>query len=345
MPQPGNRNDRSGPSPKGRRGPERGRAKPERRSQDTDWSEKPNWGGVARRGAARVDPQRGRTSGIAPPRSRPEDREVDPDRPERVDGPVETEEWILESVEVEAQGAVRRGSRRGPPKPNAPKPKQKRPERRADASAGPEISTKTEGLFDGLGSAQRAALLQKKLDEASRAYSRDRYGDALKILRPLARDAPGVAEVRELTGLSYYRMGRWKDAMRELKAFNTLTGSTEQHPVLADCARALGRYGQVQGYWDALREASPSADLVAEGRIVMAGSLADQGRLDDAVRLMEAGRRKVSKPKERHLRMAYVLADLHERAGDLPAARSGFNWIKLHAPDFGDVDDRLASLH
>lgn len=322
------RNDRSrkGPPPKGRR------------SQDTDWSEKPNWGGVARRGAARVDPQRGRTSGIAPPRSRPEEREVETDRPERAEPPVETEEWILESVEVEAQGAVRRGSRRSTPesKPDG---------RRRQNAAGPEHTATAEGLFDGLGSAQRAALLQKKLEEASRAYSRERYGDAVKILRPLARDAPGVAEVRELTGLSYYRMGRWKDAIRELKAFNTLTGSTEQHPVLADCARALGRYGQVGGYWDALREASPSADLVAEGRIVMAGSLGDQGRLDDAVRLMEAGRRKVSKPKERHLRMAYVLADLHERAGDLPAARSGFSWIKMHAPDFGDVDDRLASLH
>jgi hypothetical protein len=43
--------------------------------------------------------------------------------------------------------------------------------------------------------------------------------------------------------------------------------------------------------------------------------------------------------------MAYVLADLYERAGDLPAARSGFGWLASHDPGFGDVEDRLASLH
>lgn len=357
MPRPENRNDRprrSGP-PKGRKGPSSGarRGKPERRSQETDWSEKPDWGGVARRGAARVDPKRGRTSGIAPPRSRPEesaDGESDAVAVERVEVRPQAEEWILESVEVEAHDAVRRGGRRSDGG-------SQRAKRGASRSAGGDQATTgkkspsgssavaTHGLFDGLGSAQRAELLQKRLQEASRAYGRERYGDALKVLRPLVRDASGVAEVRELAGLCYYRLGRWKDALRELKAFTTISGSTEQYPVLADCARALQRYREVENYWEGLREASPSADLVAEGRIVMAGSLADQGRLDEAVALMESGRRKVSKPKERHLRMAYVLADLQERAGDLPAARSGFAWLQMHDPEFGDVADRLASLH
>ncbi len=342
MPQPGKRNDRPRrrPPSKGRRGPTSRR--PERRSQATDWGEKPNWGGVARRGAARVDPRRGRTSGIEPPKSRPERDDVgDPQRTGRPDPVAETEEWILESVEVEAQGAVRRGSRRSRPVIGA---KQANGAKQGGSRGGSGHEPATRGLFDGLGSAQRAASSESKLEEASRAYSRERYGDALKILRPLARDAPGVAEVRELTGLTHYRLGRWKDATAELEAFVSLTGSTEQHPVLADCARALGRHRAVEEYWDALRRASPSADLVAEGRIVMAGSLADRGRLDDAVALMEAGRRRVSRPKERHLRMAYALADLHERAGDLPAARSGFSWVQQHDPDFGDVVDRLASL-
>ena len=114
--------------------------------------------------------------------------------------------------------------------------------------------------------------------------------------------------------------GQWKEAVRELEAFRELTGSAEQNPVLADCHRAMGHFGQVETLWDELREASPSADLVAEGRIVAAGALADQGRLADAIRLLESGRKKVAKPKERHLRMAYALADLYERAGDVPGA-------------------------
>jgi hypothetical protein len=106
----------------------------------------------------------------------------------------------------------------------------------------------------------------------------------------------------------------------------------------------MGRFGQVETLWDELRSASPGADLVAEGRIVAAGALADQGRLADAIRLLESGRKKVAKPHERHLRMAYALADLYERAGDVPGARSQFGWLRSQDPDFADVEDRLANL-
>lgn len=198
--------------------------------------------------------------------------------------------------------------------------------------------------FGDMVSAQRAERLRARLDEAATAYAGDRYGDAAAILRTIAEEAPGVAEVRELLGLAYYRQRRWKDAARELRAFNEITGSTEQHPVLADCARALGRHGQVEAYWKALRSAALDADLLAEGRIVMAGSLADQDRLDDAIRLIEAGREQVEGTAERDLRMAYVLADLQERAGDLPTARSGFEWLQVQDPEFADVGERLSAL-
>ena len=98
------------------------------------------------------------------------------------------------------------------------------------------------------------------------------------------------AEGRELYGLTLYRLGRWKDAARELDAFVELSGgSTEQHPVLADCRRALRQYGEVDRLWEELRESSPSGALVAEGRIVTAGSLADRGDLGGAVRLLAKG--------------------------------------------------------
>ena len=62
-----------------------------------------------------------------------------------------------------------------------------------------------------------------------------------------------------------------------------MTRSTEQHPVLADCYRALKRTEAVPGLWEELREASPSAELVTEGRIVMAGALADKGGVAGAI--------------------------------------------------------------
>jgi tetratricopeptide (TPR) repeat protein len=150
--------------------------------------------------------------------------------------------------------------------------------------------------------------------------------------------------VRELLGLSHYRLGRWKQAVVELEAFRELTTTTEQHPVLADCYRALGRHAKVAELWEELRDVSPSAPLVAEGRIVYAGSLADQGRLADAISVLEASKPPSKRPKEHHLRVAYALADLYERAGDLPKARQLFGVVAAADPDLGDVAARLRAL-
>ena len=111
-----------------------------------------------------------------------------------------------------------------------------------------------------------------QLTKAADAYARDHERDALRLLRPLRDALPDSPAVRELLGLVQYRLGHYAAAAKELEAFRQLTGSTEQHPVLADCYRALGRYDDVEALWDELREASPSAELVAEGRIVVAGS-------------------------------------------------------------------------
>ena len=82
--------------------------------------------------------------------------------------------------------------------------------------------------------------------EAGEAFRRERFDEARRILRPLAGQAPRAAPVRELYGLSLYRLGRWAQAARELEAYRSLTGSSEQNPVLADCYRALGRYAEVE---------------------------------------------------------------------------------------------------
>ena len=108
--------------------------------------------------------------------------------------------------------------------------------------------------------------------------------------------------------------------------------------------RALGRYTEVDDLWRELREASPSAALVAEGRIVKAGSLADQGRLADAIRTMEQGVRFPKRPQPHHLRMWYSLADLYERAGDIVRSRQLFERVVNADPDFADAVVRLRSL-
>jgi len=195
------------------------------------------------------------------------------------------------------------------------------------------------------GSPRQAAMLEARLADAANSYERDRYPEALSTLRDLAKTVPGVAAVRELYGLTLYRLGRWKEALRELNAFVELTASVDQNPVLADCERALGRHARVEQLWADLRRAGAGSDVLAEGRLVMAGSLADRGRFHDAIALLEpAVLRAVRKPLDRHLRQWYALADLYERSGDLPRARELFRRIVDADPELSDALERLANL-
>jgi tetratricopeptide (TPR) repeat protein len=191
---------------------------------------------------------------------------------------------------------------------------------------------------------QRGSKLAARLADATHAYDRERYQEARRMLRPLAEEVPDAAAVQELYGLVLYRSGQWALAARHLEIYRTLTGSTDQHPVLADCYRALRRYDTAEELWDELREASPGGDLVAEGRIVAAGCRADQGDLPGAIALLERSGKRVHRPQERHLRQWYTLADLYERAGDLPRARDLFGRVNAADPDAFDVRQRIRAL-
>jgi tetratricopeptide (TPR) repeat protein len=224
----------------------------------------------------------------------------------------------------------------------------------------------------------RAASAVAQHDAATGAFAAGRDREAVRALRPLAEQYPSAASVRELLGLALYRSGSYAAAEKELAAFHELTGSVDQHPPLMDCARAQRRYRRVEELWEDLRAASPSggggppgrgrgggggggrgggggggedlraaspsAALVTEGRIVAAGALADRGRLGEAIALLERRAGDVRRVQEHHLRLWYALADLRERAGDLPAARALFARIRKHDPRFADVAERLAAL-
>ena len=186
--------------------------------------------------------------------------------------------------------------------------------------------------------------MARLLARAVAAYESDRYQEALRALRPLAATAPGVPAVRELLGLTLYRMGRWRAALDELEAFHSLTGSLDQHPVMADCHRALGHWKAVDELWEELRQASPGGELVAEGRIVAAGARADRDDLAGAIRLLERAAPSKRRARPHDLRTSYALAGLYERAGDVPRARQLLRRIVDQEPDFLDASERLAGL-
>jgi tetratricopeptide (TPR) repeat protein len=194
------------------------------------------------------------------------------------------------------------------------------------------------------GSPGRASRWAAQLQEAAGAYDAERFADARRLLEPLAAAAPTVPAVRELLGLTAYRMGRWRQAVTELEAAEELTGSVDQHPVLADAHRALGHLDAVERLWDELRQGGVGVEVLTEGRIVTAGARADQGDLRGAIALLEGGPVDVRRPKEHHLRLWYALAALYERAGDVPRARALLGRLVAVEPGFADAATRLAGL-
>lgn len=240
---------------------------------------------------------------------------------------------------METRRAVSRGRgtpRSGKPTPAAPR----RGQRRRTPKSPPDLLAR---LTVSVGP-RRAERLAARLAEAADDFAQEHFDDAARLASGVAKEAPDVAEVRELLGLIRYRQARWRPAIRELEAYGQLTGAVDQYAVLADCYRAVGNHHRVAELWEDLRLASPGVEVVTEGRIVAAGSLADQGRLSDAIDLLAKGWRWPQRPAMHHLRRAYALADLYERAGDLPAARQLFGRVAEREPDLGDAARRAAAL-
>jgi tetratricopeptide (TPR) repeat protein len=278
---------------------------------------------VARRGAANLGEDQATASRIwreAVKRARDE-----PAPTARPDGGWEPEVWTEE-----------RPARTAAPKAKAAPERQGRKPRQLTAEVAGELTTAR--------GEKRGTRLQTRLTEAAGAFERGRYIDARRMLKPLADEAPGAASVRELYGLTLYHLDRWREAARELEAFRSLTGSVEQHPVLADAYRALKRYKKVDELWEELRQASPGAELVAEGRIVAAGAKADRGDLQGAIALLEKAKLDLKRPRDHTLRLIYALADLYERVGDMPKARDLFGRIAERDRDFFDAADRARAL-
>lgn len=190
----------------------------------------------------------------------------------------------------------------------------------------------------------RGRSLLNRLNKAARAIESERFSDAHKQLQPVVREVPELVEARELMGIVLYRLRRWQDAIEHLEQFRELTSSTEQHPVLADCYRALGCWNDVEALWLELGQASPRPEIVTEGRIVSAGAKADRGDLTGAIAMLEHRWKRPKQPRQDQLRRAYALADLYDRAGKTPRARELFKWIAHHDPTLADVSTRLQTL-
>ena len=203
------------------------------------------------------------------------------------------------------------------------------------------VVSEFEKSFGSTGSAKYL----RRYEVALQAFEEHRYTEARIILTPLARECSDVGAVRELHALCLYREESWHKAIIEFEAVIEMDSTNIfNHAVLADCHRAVGEHDRVDELWTALRAASPNPELLAEGRIVYAGSLAERGHIEDAILVMTKVAAAPKKVREYHMREWYVLANLLDKSGDVVKARKVFEQIAAVDVAFADVAERLSTL-
>ncbi|MFN8015116.1 MAG: hypothetical protein U0R17_00730 [Acidimicrobiia bacterium] len=190
----------------------------------------------------------------------------------------------------------------------------------------------------------RAEKAISQLNEAIEAYENSRERDALRIIKPLYEKYPQALGLLELYGMCLYANSKYKQALQVLTEFTEKTSSYDQYPLLMDIYRYEKNYEKVNSLWDELGAVSPSGEVVAEGRIVHSQSLAEQGKISEALKHLRKKVKPLSRPKPYHLRLWYCLADLEERAGNIIEARNWFNKISKFDKNFADVNYRINQL-
>lgn len=191
-----------------------------------------------------------------------------------------------------------------------------------------------------LGAGDRARDVALALSVGSDAIDAGRVDVALEALEWAKHVAPRVSAVREAYGVARYLDEDFSGALTELQAYRRMTGRVDQNHVIADCLRGLGRDREriVALVEELLGDEQAPADRRAEGVIVWAGALIDEGQRPAARSLL---RRHLSSPGGRdgtlgephQLRVLVLAAELAERDGDDEEARTYRQLIARSEPE------------
>ena len=148
-----------------------------------------------------------------------------------------------------------------------------------------------------------------------------------------------------MLGLAYYGLGRWQEAITELKAYKRISGRTDQNHLIADSLRGLGRPKEaVPLAEEVLRVKGVPNEAKAEAVIVAASALADQGRFAEALAFLARAKTRDDRSEEYTLRLWYVKGDILARAGRREEAAAEFRRVMRHDPGAYDAAERLAEV-
>lgn len=189
----------------------------------------------------------------------------------------------------------------------------------------------------------RQAAALRILAEAVDAFGKDEFGTALRKLVKTKDLSPRSSAVRELLGLSAYRLEDWKQALAELRAYRRLTGDTTHMPVEMDTLRALERSIDVEKTWARFRELGGNRPTACEARVVYGSYLLDQGRPVEAWKV--TGPIRLSHDARPHeLRVRFVAARSALALGEIDTARKLATTIRGIDPDLPGLAGLLSEI-
>jgi tetratricopeptide (TPR) repeat protein len=231
-----------------------------------------------------------------------------------------------------------RASRRDPAKRSArPRPPAGNGDRRPWAAEGGLPKWVTESLARVTPKA-RIPAATAHLETAAKAFAAGKLGKALSEAEAAKELSPREATIRELIGLSAYRLGRWDLALRELRTFRRFTGESTHVPIELDVLRALDRPADVEDLWKRFQQFDADGDTRNEARVVFASFLMDRGEDHRAWEVSDP-KRLGEDPGESELRVWYVAARAAQRLGDTVTARRLYEAVEAADPAFPGLDD------
>ena len=181
-------------------------------------------------------------------------------RPQRAPDPESDEVW------VRARDAA-------PAKPDGAAPTPRRREKALPPALKDEL--------DKAAGRKESGRLHDRLEAAARAYDHDRYQEARRYLRALADEAQPRRPFASCSVSRCTASGSGRPPSRNSRPFTPCRDRSTSTPS-SPTATAPAVRPPSRGVWEELRQASPGAELVAEGRIVAAAP-ADQGDLTGAI--------------------------------------------------------------
>ena len=176
------------------------------------------------------------------------------------------------------------------------------------------------------------------LSEAASDFAAEQFRQAHRKLLKAKNLSSRASAIRELLGLTAYRLGNWEESLRELRAFRRFTGDTTHMPIEMDSLRGLKRSHDVEKTWDLFMELGGHPATDAELRVVYGSFLLDQNRAKDAWEITKPRRvTKESKAFER--RRWFVAARAAVALGDAETAHKLVDAVRAGDPDLPGLDD------